>query len=67
MDKNTQDYIGDGVYVKYDGWGIWLKANDPGQPTDEIYLEPDMLARLNEFAERINERPTMAPPDEEKA
>ena len=55
MDKNTQDYIGDGVYVKYDGWGILLKANDPGQPTDQIYLEPDVLARLNQFAERMIE------------
>jgi hypothetical protein len=35
-----KDYIGDGVYVEYDGHGIALNANDATNPTDSIYLEP---------------------------
>ena len=47
----TEDYIGDGVYVKFDGFGIELRANSP--TNDEmIYLEPQVLAALNHFAKR---------------
>jgi len=48
-----EDYIGDGVYVKYDGFGIWLSANDNERPTDKIYIEPDVMAGLVGFVERI--------------
>ena len=48
-----QDYIGDGVYVEYDGSGIMLKANDHLDPTDTIYLEPEVLAALIRFAKRM--------------
>jgi hypothetical protein len=44
------DYIGDGVYVEYDGYGIWLKANHHIMATDKIYLEPGVLEGLNRFA-----------------
>mgnify|MGYP005839422769 CR=1 FL=1 len=52
-DRSLEDYIGDGVYVEYDGFGIWLKANDPDLPTDQVYLEPEVLKELNSFAERM--------------
>ena len=51
--KETEDYIGDGVYTMYDGFGIWLYANDPRHPTDKIYLEPEVLAALNRFVARM--------------
>jgi hypothetical protein len=37
-----QDYAGDGVYVEYDGFGFWLRANHHTDAlcTDKIYLEP---------------------------
>ena len=47
------DYIGDGVYVTYDGFGIILHANDHLDPTDCIYLEPEVLDTLNKFAKRV--------------
>jgi len=50
--NHPKDYIGDGVYVLYDGFSIWLRANDFDNPTDEICLEPNVLAALNHFAER---------------
>ena len=53
MDSEREDYIGDGVYVKYDGFGILLSANDHRNPTDKIYIEPKVMAGLVGFAERI--------------
>lgn len=47
------DYLGDGVYADFDGYGITLKANDHENPTDTIYLEPEVLAALNRYAERV--------------
>jgi len=43
-----KDYIGDGVYVEFDGFGIELKANSPDSP-NSIYLEPEVLRALNDF------------------
>lgn len=50
-----QDYLGDGVYGLFDGFGIWLHANDHKNPTDRIYLEPKVLKSLKGFAERCDE------------
>jgi hypothetical protein len=56
MSEPIKDYIGDGVYVIYDGYSIWLHANHPDFPTDKVCLEPDVMKRLNEFAERVGMR-----------
>lgn len=47
-----KDYLGDGVYALYDGFGINLHANDHRNPTDRIYLEPAVLDALNKFDKR---------------
>jgi len=52
-EKETRDYIGDGVYVTYDGYGIELKANDHLRPTDKVYLEPEVFKALIRFAKRM--------------
>ena len=60
-----KDYIGDGVYVEFDGFGIELRANSPDSP-HVIYLEPQVLEALNRFAKRcaaqqsvqLTQRPT---------
>jgi len=49
------EYLGDGVYAIYDGFGIWLHANDHKCPTDRIYLEPSILQALSNFAKRAVE------------
>jgi len=46
------DYLGDGVYGMFDGYSIWLYANDHKQPTDKICLEPSVLTSLNNFAKQ---------------
>lgn len=46
-------YLGDGAYAVYDGFGIWLTAEDGMQATDAIYLEPPILEALNQFVSSL--------------
>jgi hypothetical protein len=46
-----RDYLGDGVYALFDGYAIWLKANDMSVPSDEICLEPKVVRAFYRFAE----------------
>ena len=56
-----KDYLGDGVYGIFDGYGIWLHANDLALPTDKIYLEPSVLDALNQFSKRCYVQPDKNP------
>ena len=51
MSEQPTEHLGDGVYAIYDGFGVWLHANDhrPELATDKIYLEPVVLAALMRF------------------
>ena len=44
--SNPEEYLGDGVYVEFDGFQILLKANDHRNPTDTIALEPEVFNSL---------------------
>ncbi len=50
---STRDYIGDGLYVGFDGFRVWVHANDHLKPTDIICLEPNILKELIRFAKRM--------------
>ena len=54
-EQRPASYLGDGVYAIYDGYGIWLHANDhrPELASDKIYLEPSVLRALNNFDEEL--------------
>ena len=52
-DKPYIEYIGDAVYAAFDGFGIELRANHHENPTDKIYLEPDVLVSLIRFAKHF--------------
>jgi hypothetical protein len=54
IDGYIYEYIGDGVYAKFDGFGVWLLANDHLNPTDKVYLEPEVLNALNRFVKQLN-------------
>jgi len=45
-------YLGDGVYVSFDGYHIWLdtRAQDP---VNRIALEPIVLAQLEQYRRDI--------------
>ena len=52
---SNEQYLGDGVYVKFDGYRFMLMANIHGTPTDIIYLEPSVVKSLFEFIEKQRE------------
>lgn len=54
---NKWDYIGDGVYVVFDGYGFWLHANSHDNPTDRIYLEPQVALVLMRKVEEAYKKP----------
>lgn len=52
-DDNFRDYLGDGVYADFDGFQIWLKANDYFNPTDKIALDLHTFNALKRYEERL--------------
>ena len=42
-------YLGDGVYAAFDGFGVWITAEDGIVATDAIYVEPAVLNALIGF------------------
>jgi hypothetical protein len=52
----NKDYLGDGVYAVFDGYGIELRVNDFENPTDVVYLEPSVIDALVRFYERQTEQ-----------
>lgn len=47
------EYLGDGVYMHFDGYNIWLYANNHIYPTDKICLEPKIVSCFIKQIERI--------------
>lgn len=46
------DYIGDGVYVSFDGYNVNLEVNH--HENHAVALEPDVLIRLIRYAKDVN-------------
>jgi hypothetical protein len=44
-------YLGDGLYARFDGYYIRLAANHPANET--VAIEADVMLRLVEFAQQI--------------
>ena len=42
-------YLGDGVYVEFDGYQIQLTTSDGESTTNEIFLEPGVRAELESW------------------
>jgi len=54
MPEEKVEYLGDGVYAKVNDAGtLVLMANDHLNPTDTIYLEPEVLFSLLKFVEHL--------------
>ena len=47
-------YIGDGVYVDFDGFGLVLTTENGLIATNTIYLEPYIWAKLKDYVETLN-------------
>ncbi|TET82597.1 hypothetical protein E3J38_01905 [candidate division TA06 bacterium] len=51
--KMPANYLGDGVYAIFDGYGVWLHTNHHEHPTDRVYLEPQVLEGLVAFNKEV--------------
>ena len=47
-------YIGDGVYVSFDGYQIWLAVNN--HENKVVALDPDVFTRLCEYVVFLEEK-----------
>jgi hypothetical protein len=50
------EYLGDGLYVEFDGFQFRLYASDGIHVTNEVYLEPSVLAAVIRFINRTKEQ-----------
>ena len=49
------EYLGDGLYVSWDGYAIWLRA--PREDRDhEVALEPEVWEKLVLFVEGLRKK-----------
>ena len=50
-----EEYLGDGLYADFDGYQIWLAANDrvSGNPTDKVALEPGVIDAFFRYVEKL--------------
>lgn len=46
-------YLGDGLYVEYDGWQIKLYASDGVEATNTVYLEPAVLTAFEKYVKKL--------------
>jgi len=49
-------YLGDAVYVDFDGFALWLTTEDGLRETNRICLEPEVYRALTEYVARLKER-----------
>lgn len=46
-------YLGDAVYVKFDGYAVELTTEDGIAVTNRVVLEPEVLVAFEAFVERL--------------
>jgi hypothetical protein len=51
----AKEYIGDAVYVDWDGHALLLTTEDGIRATNVIYLEPEVLDALGDYIRRMRE------------
>ncbi len=39
----NRKYLGDGLYMEYDGFNVWLITNNGVTDTNKVALEPEVL------------------------
>jgi len=49
----NKQYIGDGVYVEYDNYGIKLTTENGIETTNAIYLEAEVLNNLDLYLRKM--------------
>ncbi len=52
--ETSKDYLGDSVYVEFDGYGFEVTTNNGMGPSNTIYMEPQVIEALNRFVARVS-------------
>jgi hypothetical protein len=55
MQPPREEYLGDGVYIGFDGYQYVLKANSHINPTDTIALDPHVVKALLKYIKDTEE------------
>lgn len=50
----ARTYLGDGVYANFDGYYLWVTAENGLEVTDKIALDSTVWNNLKKFAEGLN-------------
>jgi hypothetical protein len=53
MPKPTKEYLGDGVYAAFDGFGIVLTTENGLSTQNVIVLEPEVIAKLEAYIAKL--------------
>ena len=53
MTAIAKSYIGDGVYVEFDGYYLILTTENGIETTNRIVLEPDVYRFLTKYVEQV--------------
>ena len=56
MGKNRVEYLGDGVYVDFDGYQLGIWTSDGATDSGKIYLEPAVLNALVGYYKRVSKK-----------
>lgn len=56
MPEYPRTYLGDGVYVGHDGYGLVLTTEDGIRETNRIVLEPDVYRALVAYVEALGRK-----------
>jgi len=56
MGITDKEYLGDSVYVEYDGYVVTLTTeNGYGDPSNIIYLGPEELKAMKKYLKKLEE------------
>lgn len=53
-EESLKQYLGDSVYVEYDGFSLILTTENGLGPSNTIILEPDVYKNLVKFVEKVS-------------
>jgi len=59
MDKQNQQYkayLGDSVYIDFDGYGLVLTTENGIETTNRIYLEPEVFNKLEVYVKELKKQ-----------
>jgi hypothetical protein len=48
-----KEYLGDGLYARSDGYGVWITSEDGISVLNQVYFEPSVYASFKKYWEDL--------------